>query len=45
MNARTERMIDNKMWWYLEKQPVWRLNAIIANAKLIKEEKLEARED
>lgn len=45
MNARTERIIDNKIWWYLEKQPVWRLNAIIENAKLIREEKLEARED
>ena len=45
MNARTERIIDKKIWLYLEKQPVWRLNAIIQNAKEIREEKLEARED
>ncbi len=39
MNARTKKMIDNKIWAYLEEgEPYW-LKAIISTAKEILEEK------
>tara|TARA_R100000353_G_scaffold70401_2_gene54186 strand:- start:270 stop:458 length:189 start_codon:yes stop_codon:yes gene_type:complete len=41
MNARTKKMIDNKIWAYLEEQEPYWLKAIISTAKEILEEKEE----
>ena len=43
MNPRTKKMIDNKIWAYLENEEPYWLMAIISTATEILEEKLEAR--
>ncbi len=43
MNARTKKMIDNKIWEYLENEEPYWLKAIISTAKEILNEKEEQK--